>query len=231
MEASLPFDIKDVHARYELPNGDPYNNPEGNLHHRTETLTGISDPKIFVNFRPHALLFDTDSALIGGGFTLPLGRTEENPYKLAALGKRHEHMQFGDGTFDPLLRLGYFVMPDWWGVGVQGGMQAPLYENDKGYRGAFTADFAVGPLARFSQDLSMALRYHGLYQDRAKWDGEPDLNSGFFLQTVSLTVPVHFSQSLMLAPSAQYTISAKTLGDETFKLKLLFSLTLEYTFF
>jgi hypothetical protein len=40
-----------------------------------------------------------------GGVTVPLGRTEPNPFTLGDLGLPHEHIQFGTGTWDPVVGL------------------------------------------------------------------------------------------------------------------------------
>jgi hypothetical protein len=42
------------------------------------------------------------SAAVRGGVTVPLGRTEENPFALGREGRSHQHIQFGTGTWDPL---------------------------------------------------------------------------------------------------------------------------------
>ena len=42
------------------------------------------------------------STAVRGGVTVPLGRTEENPFALGREGLAHQHIQFGTGTWDPL---------------------------------------------------------------------------------------------------------------------------------
>ena len=103
VELDIPYDVKTVTARYELPDGTPFDNPQGDLHHRDERLQGFSDLKLLANYRPGGVLMKDDRLHVGIGLSLPVGETEEDPWKLGNQGLKHQHIQFGTGTWDPIL--------------------------------------------------------------------------------------------------------------------------------
>lgn len=59
--------MKDVEIAYETLEGAPFTPPYGDIHHRTQTLRGISDPSIGVDWMPRA------SVMFGAGLSLPIG--------------------------------------------------------------------------------------------------------------------------------------------------------------
>jgi hypothetical protein len=89
--------------RFEDLERRPIDVPEGDIHHRNETLAGLGDPWITALA---GRKLGRWSAAIRGGVTVPLGRTEENPFELGRRGLPHQHIQFGTGTWDPLAGAG-----------------------------------------------------------------------------------------------------------------------------
>ncbi|HWW62643.1 MAG TPA: hypothetical protein VN181_14815, partial [Thermoanaerobaculia bacterium] len=75
MQLSLrvPYDIKDMRVRYTTLTGEPFTPPYGDIHHRTERLTGISDPSMMLDVSPHA------DWIFGIGTTIPIGHIEPDP--------------------------------------------------------------------------------------------------------------------------------------------------------
>lgn len=102
VEAQLPLRLSATTVRYLRPDGTPFELDYEDIHHRNETLVGLGDPWLSVRGRLEAL-----EILFAGqaGTTLPLGRTEPDPFALGDLGLAHQHVQFGTGTFQPLLGL------------------------------------------------------------------------------------------------------------------------------
>ena len=228
VELDIPYDVKDVDARYELPDGTAFDNPQGDLHHRDERLDGLSDLKLFANWRPGSLLLKDDRLHVGLGMSLPVGRTEEDPFELGNQGLRHQHIQFGTGTFDPLLRLDYYRLADPVGLLLSINLQAPLYENRKGYRGATQADFTFGPRAQVSEWLVLGASYVAGYQTRAHWDGDPDENSGYFLQGVGFNAALRLAPGVTLIPSMLRVFSLDTRGGgDTMEMDWLVGLSLD----
>ncbi len=135
----VPYDVKDQKVRYTTLSGEPFVPPYGDIHHRSETLRGVSDGQL-------TALFPLGNALqVGAGLSLPLGRTEENPIELGREGKKHEHIQFGSGTVDPVVSavwshpIGPVVLA------ASADAQLPLYRNSKGFKAPATIRYSVGP--------------------------------------------------------------------------------------
>ena len=123
---SVHFTLEDAATRQPIV---PPFGPE--IHHRTETLIGSTDPWISLRaakqLGPWAFLFRL-------GATLPVGNTVPNPFDLGRQGISHEHIQFGTGTVDPLAEvglrrnLGHFT----WSAFLLA--KASLYANPHGYQ-------------------------------------------------------------------------------------------------
>jgi thiol-disulfide isomerase/thioredoxin len=110
------------------------------------------------------------------GASLPLGRTEEDPFALGEVGLPHQHVQFGTGTFNPI--AGLELNRDFGRVGLR--LHAltlqSLYESGKGYQagdryqGGVTALSPLGTRAwRFEAGLEAlgetAERWNGMVHD------------------------------------------------------------------
>jgi len=68
------------------------------------------------------------------GLSVPLGRTEEDPFALGDVGLRHQHIRLGTGTFDPLLLLEASTALRSVSLDAFAQGQVSLYENTDGYR-------------------------------------------------------------------------------------------------
>lgn len=212
LELEAPYDVKDVEARYELPDGTPFDNPLGDLHHRTERLEGFSDFLLMASHRPRDVLLPGDFVRIGLGISLPVGRTEEDPYALGLLGIKHQHIQFGSGTVYPAARLDYAWQPDRIGFDLSLGARLPFYENADGYLGAGLLEFAAGPRMRLGDGIHASLHYVAAYQTRATWDGLSDPNTGYVQHAIALAVPVSLGHGVTLIPSVIRTLDINTRG-------------------
>jgi hypothetical protein len=114
--------------------------PGGDIHHRNETLTGPGDPWAL-------LVLGRDigpwSVAARGGLSIPLGRTEENPFELGRRGLSHQHIQFGTGTWNPMAgaslgrRLGHLTLA----ASVLARLATS--ENDHGYRAGNRYDVSL----------------------------------------------------------------------------------------
>lgn len=157
---------------------------------------------------------DNDRFHAGIGVSLPTGRTEEDPWALGAQGLRHQHIQFGTGTVDPVVRLDYSRLADPVGFLVSTSLQTPAYENSEGYRASPLFDFSIGPRVRIDDWLVVGASYVASYQGRATWSGLADENSGYFLQGVSVTAPIRLAAGFTLIPTLLRTFSIRTRGDQ-----------------
>jgi hypothetical protein len=110
----------------------PITPPYGpDLHHRTETLVGLTDPWLSVRaartLGPWAFGFRA-------GLTLPVGSTVPNPFELGREGLPHEHIQFGTGTVDPLVGVEVRRGISRFSVGAWLLAKTSLYANGYGYQ-------------------------------------------------------------------------------------------------
>ena len=168
VEAQLPFRVLATRIRFATPAGAPYVPLDRDVHHRNETLAGIGDPWLLGRYGTMAggALFT-----LRAGVSLPLGRTEENPFALGDVGLRHQHIQFGTGTFDPVAAadmskaFGLLQISTY----VQG--QVSLYQNRHGFRAPARGYAGVQLGTRLVGKLNGAIGPDFLYEGPERWDG------------------------------------------------------------
>jgi hypothetical protein len=138
--------------RFEDAQRRPFQPLEGDLHHRNETLVRPTDPWLLLH----------GNRTLGGcagalrlGLTVPVGRTEDDPFRLGDLGLRHQHLQFGTGTWDPL--LGIVVERPLGGIrlSLSGLGRFTVYENGRGYRSGHRL------FAQLAAQRGLGTRWHG----------------------------------------------------------------------
>lgn len=99
----VPFRLVRERIEFEDDLRQPYTPPTPDRHHRNGTRARIADPNLLAS---KALLAGPWTFSAAVGFSIPLGRTESNPFLRDRQGFAHEHFQFGTGTVDPLARIG-----------------------------------------------------------------------------------------------------------------------------
>lgn len=169
VSAGLPFDVRAVSVDYTL-DGEPYDPPYDDIHHRNEVLYGPVDGSLWVR-RPTAVGAFTLTPSLGA--SLPLGRTEADPFALTEDGKRHQHMQFGTGTVDPLLSLDAVWRSGRWGALGNVFAKLPLYEGSNGYFAPASVSLGAGPSFAVTPQLFTWLQAEGAYDGTELWNGEP----------------------------------------------------------
>lgn len=102
VEAVVPLRWVRTRIRFEDLEHQPIIVPNGSIHHRNETLSGPGDPWLLLH---GARRLGAWTVAARGGISIPLGRTEPNPFALGRRGLPHEHIQFGTGTWDPVVGL------------------------------------------------------------------------------------------------------------------------------
>jgi len=142
--------------RFEDLARQPFVPPDGDIHHRNETLFGNGDPRLMLHLGRAGSPWSYSGRL---GVSIPLGRTEENPFLLGHHGLRHQHIQFGTGTWDPMVGVGAGRQFGRLNLSASGLARFTLYENRHGFR----------PGNRYAANLSGE---HGL---GAKWGGNVGL--------------------------------------------------------
>lgn len=101
------------------------------LHHRNETLVGLTDPWLSLRGGQQRGPW---SAILRIGATLPVGNTVPNPFKLAREGKVHEHIQFGTGTVDPFIEWEVRRVAGHFTIAANMLGKFTLYQNSHGYQ-------------------------------------------------------------------------------------------------
>lgn len=99
----MPLRLIRSRIRYEDLERRPYTLVYPDDHHRNETPVRPADPTLSLHFAREGEIWNVAARV---GLSLPMGRTEPNPFALGQLGLPHEHFQFGTGTLDPVLALG-----------------------------------------------------------------------------------------------------------------------------
>ena len=202
----LPYDVKAQHVRYSSLDGAPYTPPYGDIHHRSETLTGITDPSAGVEWSP------SPRWMFGAGMTIPAGHTVANPIVLGREGKTHEHIQFGSGTFRPILSA-QWTPPRFTAVAEA---ILSLYENDRGFRAPSTITWSAGPDYRAGR-IGIGPRLTGQLQSIGRWKGETDEGTGFNNGGVRLQLSIPVLR-LTLKPSVYRELwSHSSSGEESFR--------------
>jgi|SRR5882672_200594 len=131
IDAFLPIRLVRDRVRYLDLSRQPYVPPNPGLHHRNETLSGLADPQVGLDYGRHWAPWTLAARL---GLSIPVGRTEANPFELGRLGKWHQHIQFGTGTWDPLLGLALGRAAGPIDLQLTGVARLPVSENEHGYR-------------------------------------------------------------------------------------------------
>lgn len=221
VEAGLPYEIKSQDA--SIVNVEPYDTEQKkamlrnqDIHHRNETYRGVSDMDLLLGYTRHGLLRQRDMLVVKFGTTLPLGKTEKDPWMLGDMGMQHLHIQFGTGTFNPIADLRY-SLPIYGGlrgnVSVRGKM--PFYENSKTYQGSWDVTYTTGLNYRVNNWLELQTSYLGLNQSYARWAGEVDINTGLRFTMVSLGMSISTPYNVPLSISLMYPLKQETLYDDS----------------
>jgi hypothetical protein len=169
VELQLPFRAVTTTVEYTTPEGEPYEPLDPDVHHRDETVIGPVDPWLLARIGGFASKWWLAAR---PGVSIPLGKTQENPFALGDRGIRHQHIQLGTGTFDPVLALEASRKIDEWDVAFFAQGQASLYENKHGYR----APWRVAGGAMVGRDLlpktNASLGLESFHEAAERWDGE-----------------------------------------------------------
>ena len=213
VDAFLPIRLVRDRVHYLDLSRQPYVPPNPGLHHRNETLSGLADPQVGLNYGRKWAPWTLSARL---GLSIPVGRTEANPFELGRLGKWHQHIQFGTGTWDPRvgLALGRAAGP----VDLQltGVARLPMSENEHGYRagrryGLFLSGSPALP-NQWSANAGLKLAR----EEPEKWSGriEEEGNLGRTDLFLSLGGGRHIASFGSLAANVEVPLASKSTGHQ-----------------
>jgi hypothetical protein len=169
LELQLPFRLIRTTIDYKTLDGAAYNPLDADIHHRNETIAGLADPWLLTRVGTTVQNWWVAVRL---GVSVPLGRTEEDPFERGDRGLKHQHIQLGSGTFDPVgvaeasTELGAFRFQ----VFTQA--QVPLYDNSHGYRGPWRIYGGTSLGAKLIHQLSGSLGIEAFHEAAETWGGE-----------------------------------------------------------
>ena len=170
----LPIRIVRNDITYRNLDGEAITLPYQNIHHRDETLVGLSDPWLIARHARPIRAWRLDAQ---AGLTLPLGRTEDNPYEAAERGESHEHFQFGTGTFNPVIGLGARYAFSSWSPGLWGLALIVPYENGKGYQAGNRYAGGANAMARLASWM-FRVGVQAQAEQAEHWDGVAHAEDG-----------------------------------------------------
>lgn len=221
--ARMPYEIKDQLIEYRTLDGQRYDPPYGDIHHRTGVHQGVGDAEVLASY---ALGSDW---LIGAGFTIPTGETQPNPIEAGRLGLVHQHLLFGSGTVDP--RIGVQWTRHVAGVRLIASADAriPVYENRHGFRAPATVRWSAGPSVPVGT-TGLALQWAGQYQSIGKWSGEIDEGTGFHNGGVFLNASFLLPGTIRVSPGIYVEAYSNSLSDQSFTQKPTFSVVISRLF-
>jgi hypothetical protein len=168
IEARFAVRVADVRPSYFELDGTP-KTVVNDIHHRRETLVGPADPWLLARAGASTGKLVTAARL---GVTLPIGNTVPDPYIFGREGLPHEHIQFGTGTFVPIVGGGltYTTTSVVLSVAALGFFN--VYENGDGFRApmrAFGTTRAAVPLPALKFRPYVALDF--AHEGRERWHG------------------------------------------------------------
>ena len=87
LQANIPYSVRNQEASIEWLDQVTAEDEDAilrsrDIHHRDETYTGLSDSDLFLGYKLRGLFKTGDVLFTRLGTTVPIGKTEENPWKL-----------------------------------------------------------------------------------------------------------------------------------------------------
>lgn len=172
----LPLRLYHTRIRYLDQDDRPVEIENPFIHHRNETLVGVGDPWLYARGARAAAGFTLGARL---GVTVPLGRTEEDPFALGDLGMSHQHSQFGTGTFG--LVGGIDVSRTFGGVRAEAGLLTiqSFYENQYGYQaGDRYAALASAATSFGTKQWRFRATFETIKETAERWSGVVHTDDG-----------------------------------------------------
>ncbi|HZA50516.1 MAG TPA: hypothetical protein VE549_07235, partial [Myxococcaceae bacterium] len=106
------------------------------------------------------------------GLTIPLGRTEPDPFALGRAGQPHQHIQHGTGTLNPVLGLDIGRAFDRFQLSAYGQTLLFLYENGHGYQAGNRYLAGISGETNLGSNLRLGLGVDVLNEQPERWSGQ-----------------------------------------------------------
>ena len=171
---TVPIMIRELGIRYVLvdeandPTGETFIPSYAGLHHRDETLVGFGDAELNIQ---HFRVLGKWSVAASIGSSLPLGKTEEDPYALAAESQVHQHFQLGTGVFSPMMSVNITRQIGRSGVLFRGQTRLSVYENSRGFMPGDIHSATLGAWHRVTQTVTFLAGSTAQHDEADRWFG------------------------------------------------------------
>jgi hypothetical protein len=141
LSVTLPLRLVRDRIQFEDLARQPYVPPNPDTHHRNETLNHVADGQLEMLLTRHPGPWTLS---VGLGTSVPVGKTEPNPFELGRLGLPHQHIQFGTGTWDPIVNMLAARGLGGFGFNANASARLSFYENGHGYHAGNRYAVALG---------------------------------------------------------------------------------------
>jgi thiol-disulfide isomerase/thioredoxin len=176
VQAVLPFRLIGTKTTFTDLAGATLDLDYENIHHQDETLFGVGDPQLLLHT---GFLLAPFRFGARAGLSFPLGETVPDPYDLGDRGLPHEHLQFGTGTFDPLIGADVALEFSSWSLAIFGHAQIPIDEGSHGYRsGARISEGIVGATGFGLAGWSFRAAVLAYHETAERWHGVVPTDDG-----------------------------------------------------
>ena len=222
LEVQVPVRLVRSRVHYQDLSRQPYAPPNPDLHHRNETLVHLADPQVALHLGHQATPWSVAARV---GVSVPLGRTEPDPFELGRLGLWHQHIQFGTGTWDPILGLAVGRSVGGFEAQLNGVARLTLAENEHGYRAGNRYSILLGAGRRLGDAWSADAGLSLAREEPEKWGGriEDEGNLGRTDLFLSLGAGRAFPPIGTLALNLQVPLMSETTGEQV-KIPIILSL-------
>ncbi|MFN0246039.1 MAG: cupredoxin domain-containing protein [Kofleriaceae bacterium] len=211
----LPWRVFNTSIRYLDMSGTAVEIENPFVHHKNQTLTGIGDPWLFAR----------GARTLGGfvlgarvGMTVPLGRTEENPFALGDMGIAHEHSQFGTGTFGAV--AGIEASRNVGGVRVDAALLTiqSFYENRHGFQAGDRYAGLAGAASSFgTTQWRFRATTEAIHETAETWSGVLHTDDGNIGRTdviVGLEATWRFTERWHVGVQAKLPVYTHVVGGQ-----------------
>jgi hypothetical protein len=183
------------------------------VHHRTATYRGLGDGMLLGRRRWTNVWREDDLLSVTFGSTVPIGRTEENPYLLGDQGLEHRHIQFGTGTFDPIVEASYaFRLTPAATAGAYLAGRIPLYENARTFHAPFDTSAGINASYALTPRVTARAEAGAYYQGYGEWNGLRDENTGLVSTSAVAGLSVLIGR-VVVGADVRVPLTARTLSE------------------
>ncbi len=225
LQLNVPLRAVRSRVHYETLDREPFTPNEPDNHHRNETLYGIADPAAAVHYgwKGATWIFSTRV-----GVSIPLGKTEPNPFELGRQGLQHQHIQFGSGTFYPVLGMGVGRSIGAYDLHLTGVARLPLYDNEHGYRPGARYGALLGAGRKFATRWTASTDFAFQHEEAETWNGVVEEEGNLGRDDLLLSLGLGYDTDAgIVSFNIQFPLVSESAGDQV-EIPLVMALVWEY---